>query len=148
MSEPARRPSGPDATAGESAFRVRPGAKALVTGADGVLLVRESHADGTPFWTLPGGGARPGEDLPAALRREVNEELAARCRVGSRVETVWYAHFGRSRTVSAYGVYRCFLLTSPSPVRAEGVQSLRWVEPDAVPDRTLPQVRALVDAVG
>jgi len=37
-------------------FRRRRGAKALVATDRRVLLIRERHADGTAFWTLPGGG--------------------------------------------------------------------------------------------
>ncbi len=49
-------------TARESGqYRYRTGAKALVTSAAKVLLVRERHADGQPFWTLPGGGVHSHE---------------------------------------------------------------------------------------
>ena len=53
---------------------VRRGSKALITAGDRLLLVKERHADGTSFWTLPGGGVEPAESMEAALRRELAED--------------------------------------------------------------------------
>lgn len=124
-------------------FRLRPGAKALVATDRRVLLVRERHADGEPFWTLPGGGVEAGESVRAALRRELAEELDCGCVVGDRLGTFWYAHSSLPATVSAYAVRACSLLTDPRPVPAEGVGALRWARPADLPARTLPQVRRL-----
>lgn len=41
-----------------------------------VLLVRRARAPGKGLWSLPGGRVEFGEDLQAALRREVMEETA------------------------------------------------------------------------
>ena len=49
-----------------------------------VLMVRERGRgpsglhDGPEYWTLSGGGVEPGEDLVAAVRREVAEETGLR----------------------------------------------------------------------
>jgi 8-oxo-dGTP diphosphatase len=49
-------------------------AGALVVHENRVLLVRHHRPDAYDFWVGPGGGAEGGEDLHAALRREVKEE--------------------------------------------------------------------------
>lgn len=123
---------------------VRQGAKALVTTGSGVLLVKERHADGTPFWTLPGGGSRSDEPLGETLRRELREELDCAVRVGEPVTTFWYAHTSRENTLSVHTVVRSELLSRPEPVRTDGILECRWVDPAAPPATTLPQVRYLL----
>lgn len=133
-----------EATIEAGGYRFRRGAKALVSTGDRVLLVRERHANGAPFWTLPGGGALPDESDPAVIRRELAEELRCECVVGDRVTSFWYAHSSLVDTVSVYAVRECSLLTEPSPVTGEGVLDLRWARPDRLPTTTLPQVRSVV----
>jgi 8-oxo-dGTP diphosphatase len=123
---------------------VRTGAKALVTTEAGVLLVRERHADGTPFWTLPGGGSRRDESPGETLRRELREELDCAVRVDDPVTTFWYAHTSRENALSVHTVISAGLLSRPEPVRSEGILECRWVDPAAPPAATLPQVRYLL----
>jgi 8-oxo-dGTP diphosphatase len=118
--------------------------KALVTTGDSVLLVRERHADGSPFWTLPGGGVHAGERPAAAVERELREELRCGCVVGDPIDAFPYAHTSRP-AVSLYTVYECRLVSEPTPVAAEGVHEYRWVTPTSIPARTLPQVRAIAE---
>ncbi|MDS0281814.1 NUDIX hydrolase [Haloarcula onubensis] len=127
-------------------FEPRSGAKALVTSGHAVLLVRERHSDGTPFWTLPGGGVCAHENPVEGLRRELVEELGCRSRVDDPVSTFWYAHDSHEATVSMYTVFECSLLSEPVPNHGEGVFEARWVEPDSLPPATLPQVRYLCQA--
>jgi ADP-ribose pyrophosphatase YjhB (NUDIX family) len=55
--------------------KMRPTARVLlVDGADRVLLFRSVNEAGQAFWFPPRGGVEPGEDAPAAARREVREE--------------------------------------------------------------------------
>jgi 8-oxo-dGTP pyrophosphatase MutT (NUDIX family) len=52
------------------------GVRALVIDADGrIALVRHTYGK---YWYLPGGGVKKGEAMPAALKRELREELAIR----------------------------------------------------------------------
>jgi len=128
-------------------FELRTGAKALVTAGSDVLLVRERHADGTPFWTLPGGGVDPDETPIEGLRRELDEELDCKARIAEPVTRFWYAHESLPETVSAYTVFDCSLLSAPTPNEAEGIYGCRWVSPVSLPNRTLPQVREICKAV-
>ena len=122
----------------------RRGVKALVTGDDAVLLVKEHHAEGTPFWTLPGGGVRPDESLTDGLHRELREELDCHdVVVGDRTTRVWYAHRSRSGVASLYTVFECYTLSEPTPNGTEGIAASRWVRPDTLPPRTLPQVKSI-----
>jgi 8-oxo-dGTP diphosphatase len=122
-------------------LRHRRGAKALVTSDRSVLLVRERHADGTPFWTLPGGGVETHETPAEGLCREMREELRCPVHVGEAVSAFWYVHDSLDAGVSVYTVHPCSLLSTPVPNAAEGVAAARWVDVDALPPRTLPQVR-------
>jgi len=135
---------GPGRSPESRGFEVRRGVKALVATSERALLVRERHADGTPFWTLPGGGAHPGEPLAAALRREMAEELRCPCVVRGPVGSFWYVHRSRRRTASVYTVLSCELLGEPAPADAERIDDVRWVEPSDPPVTTLPQVRTVL----
>ncbi len=129
-------------------FEPRTGAKALVTAEDAVLLVQERHADGSPFWTLPGGGVCDHECPAEGLERELVEELDCRARIDDPVSTFWYAHDSLAAPLSVYTVFDCSLLSEPAPNPDEGVFEAQWVEPEALPPATLPQVRYLCsDAV-
>jgi 8-oxo-dGTP pyrophosphatase MutT (NUDIX family) len=128
---------------GSGEFTVRQGAKALVRTDSSVLLVRERHSDGTPFWTLPGGGVEPTECPETGLRRELREELGCRVSVGKPSAWFPYRHRGRADVVSVYTVFDCLLATAVEPNPAEGIVACRWVDPATVPARTLPQVRLL-----
>ncbi|MBO0898642.1 NUDIX domain-containing protein [Cellulomonas sp. zg-ZUI199] len=58
---------------------------AIIVRDGSVLMVRErgrgpqGRHDGPEYWTLPGGGVHDGEDLAAAVRREVLEETDLTC---------------------------------------------------------------------
>ena len=127
--------------------RLRRGAKALVTASGSALLVRERHADGSPFWTLPGGGVHQEESTVSAVERELAEELCCRAVVAAPVTAFPYAHTSSPGRVSVYTVHECHLLSEPTPVATEGVYDLRWASRDSLPTRTLPQVRTVVEGV-
>lgn len=145
MSNPPRSP--PKQIPNSERFTLRQGAKALVTSASKILLVREHHADGSPFWTLPGGGVHVHEDPVEALQRELDEELNCRASITDPVTRFWYAHESLTNTVSMYIVYECSLLSDPDPNPDEGVYDCRWVSPGALPSSTLPQVRQVCQHV-
>lgn len=125
-------------------LQVRSCAKALIGSGNCILLVKEQHADGTKFWTLPGGGVRAGETYVGALARELREELQCLIAGVSPRETVWYAHTSCQSKLSQWTVFRCTLRTPVAPNLAEGILSYQWARPETLPERTLPQVRQLL----
>ena len=96
------------------AYRLRPGAYALIRRGDRVLLTHQAAPE--PEFQLPGGGIDRGESAPAALHREVREEtgwtIGALRRIGTyrrfvympdydlfaeKLCSVWLAHAGLCR---------------------------------------------------
>lgn len=127
-------------------LNVRRAAKALITVDDRVLLVKETHDDGSPFWTLPGGGVQPGESDTEALKREIAEEIQCRVEVAGRETDLWYAHSSSER-LSRYVVYNCHLKSRPSPNPVEGLLDCRLVKADDLHPSTLVQVRSLCQSL-
>ncbi|MCC9309395.1 NUDIX domain-containing protein [Kitasatospora sp. RB6PN24] len=71
-----------------SRIKIRVGA--LVLCGDEVALIRRERAGGVRFFTPPGGNVEPGEDLEAALWRELAEELGlSRGQVAGHPELLW-----------------------------------------------------------
>ena len=53
---------------------------------DSILICQRRRADAYGLqWEFPGGKVEPGEQLPDALRRELEEELAIQVKVGAEV---------------------------------------------------------------
>lgn len=127
----------------EQPIWLRQAAKAAISRDGAYLLIMEYHSDGTPFWTLPGGGIREDESLKEGLRREIREEIDCQVVIGDPTETVWYAHTTRERTVSAYNVFECSISSEPKPNAEEDIVDYRWIRPDEFPTRTIPQIRYL-----
>ncbi|MGO9221780.1 MAG: NUDIX hydrolase [Streptosporangiaceae bacterium] len=55
----------------------------LVTPDHDLLAIKRIRPGQAPYWALPGGGVEVGEDLEAALARELREEIAAAADVHS-----------------------------------------------------------------
>jgi 8-oxo-dGTP pyrophosphatase MutT (NUDIX family) len=89
-----------------------------------------------------GWRVEPGESCIEALERELSEELRCRVLVGDPVTSVVYSHH-TSDIVSTYTVVHCLLVSTPKPNVHEGILDAQWVGPEAMPSRTLPQIRSL-----
>ncbi len=75
-------------------IRIR--AAALALRENRILLARHFKSERSTY-LLPGGGARPGESLPDALRRELQEEAAVNCKIGDLRYVVETRALDRSR---------------------------------------------------
>jgi len=96
---------------------------AAVVVRDGRLLLTLRGA-GSPHladhWELPGGKVEPGENPPAALRREIAEELAVEARVGAPLAFNYHEYPSRRVLLLAY---RAEIQGEP---RAAGCADLGW----------------------
>ena len=113
-----------------------------------VLLTRRSPRMSMPGkWEFPGGKVEPGEEPPAALAREVAEELGLEIEVGSRLGRGTALHAGRRIVLEVYrarrrgGELRLVEHEEHGWFTADGIAALDWPEAD------LPILPALVGAL-
>jgi mutator protein MutT len=108
---------------------------ALIQDEKGRYLITQrregSHLAG--LWEFPGGKRESGESLEEALRRELTEELSARCAVGERVETVRWEY--PERTIVIH-FYRCRL--ESGTIEPQEDQAMAWVAPERLSDFDFP----------
>ena len=98
---------------------------AIIRRSNKILITRrfdDVHLPG--YWEFPGGKVEPDESLPAALEREILEELGVRIRVEDEYFTI--QHDYPSRTIRLHFFNCSILQNEPQPIE---VADLRWVEP-------------------
>ena len=112
---------------------------------DGRLLITQRLADDTlgGYWEFPGGKVDPGEDLPAALHRELREEIGVETEIGAEIHRIVHAYPDRDVRLYFYDVR----ILSGEPQKLE-VADLRWVTLDELmhyqfPEADLPLLNQL-----
>ena len=103
---------------------------------DGRLLITQRMADDTlgGYWEFAGGKVDPGEDLKAALKRELMEELGVEAQIGAEIHRVVHAY--PDRDVRLY-FFEAWIL-SGEPQKLE-VADLRWVTLEELMDYQFPE---------
>lgn len=106
----------------------------LVNAAGEVLLTqRPRHVHQGGLWEFPGGKLEPGEDVPAALRRELHEELGITVQQARPLLQVRHRYPDKAVRLEVWRVERF----QGEPHGREG-QPLRWVAPAALSNYPLP----------
>jgi A/G-specific adenine glycosylase len=96
----------------------------IIWNGQGRFLITRRPLDGMlgGLWEFPGGKRRPGEELPACLRREIREELAIEIEIGALLCTVEHAFTHFQMTLYAF---HCQLVYGEP--QCLGCTDLRWV---------------------
>jgi mutator protein MutT len=108
----------------------------VVRGGDGRLLISQRMPDDTlgGYWEFPGGKVDPGEELRAALARELVEELGVTCEIGELIQTIVHAYPDRDVRLHFFG---CRII-SGEPQKLE-VADFRWVTTAELMDYQFPE---------
>lgn len=103
---------------------------------DGRLLIAQRLADDTlgGYWEFPGGKVDPGEELKAALHRELVEELGVETEIGAEIRRIVHAYPDRDVRLYFFEAR----IVSGEPQKLE-VADLRWVTLDELMDYQFPE---------
>lgn len=98
---------------------------------DGKILICQRTADqAMPLkWEFPGGKVEPKEELKAALRRELEEELAIDATIGTKIAVIQHTY--RSGNAVELHFYR--VDEFECEIQNRIFQDVRWVERNELP---------------
>ncbi len=108
-----------------------------------LLLITQRMADDTlgGYWEFPGGKVDPGEELKAALHRELLEEIGVETEIGEEIHRIVHAYPDRDVRLYFFDVR----IVSGEPRMIE-VADLRWVNTEQLMDYQFPEAdRPLLD---
>jgi 8-oxo-dGTP diphosphatase len=102
----------------------------IIRRGDRILICQRRRSDAYGLqWEFPGGKVEDGEDLPAALRRELEEELAIQAEVGEEVFR------RRHRYPDRYVEVVFFAMTGyRGEVRNEVFEAIEWAPRTKLPE--------------
>jgi 8-oxo-dGTP diphosphatase len=99
---------------------------AVVRRGDAILVTRRPDRPGRRGqWEFPGGKVEPGEDEPAALRREIREELGCELQLGALL----LRHVHRYADLEVELAFYAGSFPAAAEPRAIGVSELAWARP-------------------
>jgi len=103
---------------------------------DGRILITQRLPDDTlgGYWEFPGGKVDPGEELRAALARELREELGLETEIGAEIHRIVHAYPDRDVRLFFYEVR----ILSGEPQKIE-VADLRWVTLNEIGEYQFPE---------
>jgi 8-oxo-dGTP diphosphatase len=82
-------------------------AAGIIQSGERILICQRHHTDAYGLqWEFPGGKVRDGEELPASLARELEEELAIQAEIGPEVFRLRHRYPDRYVEVVFFGIPR------------------------------------------
>jgi mutator protein MutT len=100
---------------------------------EGTLLVCQRRR-GSKFellWEFPGGKREPGETLPAALARELREELGVTARIGPEVHRVQHQY---RQSGEPFEIVFFAASAPPSEIQNLEFERIEWRGPKSLPE--------------
>ncbi|MBQ2315435.1 MAG: (deoxy)nucleoside triphosphate pyrophosphohydrolase [Treponema sp.] len=101
-----------------------------------LFATQRGYGDWRGWWEFPGGKIEAGESAPAALRREIQEELAATISVGAPAGTIEYDYPDFHLSMQCFcctlaaGTLRLLEHDAAAWLTAETLHSVKWLPAD------------------
>ncbi|MCX7828305.1 MAG: NUDIX hydrolase [Thermanaerothrix sp.] len=117
----------------------------IITGSNGLMLMRYRHAGGDVF-CIPGGGVDHGEWLDDALKRELSEELGITVLVGSVIGLAQGVPMGTKGPV-LHVLFSCAITKGIPHLNSNetSADEICWISPGKLDDLVLyPDVKGII----